>query len=91
MNILPLHLLAVGRGDGLHPKLLELLEAHAARAVQPHVEELALHRGDTHMQSGPHPARPAHAPLPENVVLIAARPAPSELPGRSKAVPSTNR
>jgi hypothetical protein len=78
-------MLAAGRGDGLHPRLLELLELRARSAAEPSIEELALHRGDPHMQSGPHPAWDAKPQLPDNVVRFAARPVQPRLSRRPKA------
>lgn len=81
MNLLPLHRLAAQRRDGLHPKLRELLEGRARFAAAPGVEALALHRGDPHIQAGPHPAGTLAA-LPDNVVRLPARRKPDET-GRS--------
>ena len=87
LNLLPLHMLAAGRGDGLHPRLLELLELRARSAAAPTIAALALHRGDPHMQAGPHPAGDAdQLELPDNVVRFAARPVKPRLSSRSKAV-----
>ena len=74
MNYLNLHALAAARGDGLHPKLLELFDspANSPEAVS-NVEQLALHRGDTHIQAGPHPANTAGMPLPDGVLRFPAR------------------
>lgn len=81
MNLLPLHGLAAERRDGLHPKLRELLEGRARFAAAPGVEQLALHRGDPHIQAGSHPVSAAKT-LPGNVVRLSARPNPDET-GRS--------
>jgi hypothetical protein len=78
-------MLATGRKDGLHPKLLDLLEARARSAAQPAIEELALHRGDPHMQAGPHPAGDAKLELPDNVVRFTVRPVKPRLSRRPKA------
>ncbi|WP_442583438.1 hypothetical protein ACSBOB_16385 [Mesorhizobium sp. ASY16-5R] len=77
MNLLPLHRLAAHRGDGLDPKMLDLLaRREQLAAAGPNVEELARHRAATHMQAGPNPAAPASADLPEGAIRFPARPAP---------------
>lgn len=48
-----LHRLAVDRGDGLHPRLLALMQRTDAMTG---AVDLARHRGDLHIQAGPHPA-----------------------------------
>lgn len=85
MNLLPLHGLAAERRDGLHPKLRELLEGRA-RFAATGVETLALHRGDPHIQAGPHPAGIAAEALPDNVVRLPARPKAGETGRSSPAV-----
>ncbi len=87
MNLLPLHRLAAERLDGLHPKLRELLDARSRLAATTGVEELALHRGDPHIQAGPHPAGATEA-LPDNVVRL---PAPPNQRNRAIVPAVTNR
>lgn len=81
LNLLPLHGLAAERRDGLHPRLRELLEGRV-RFAAAGVETLALHRGDPHIQAGPHPAGTTAEALPDKVVRLPARPNPDET-GRS--------
>ncbi|MDQ6432911.1 hypothetical protein RB623_02440 [Mesorhizobium sp. LHD-90] len=71
MNFLPLHRLAAHRGDGLDPKMLDLIERRARIAAGATVEELARHRAATHMQAGPNPIAPAD--LPEGVIRFPSR------------------
>jgi hypothetical protein len=85
LNLLPLHKLIAGRGDGLHPHLVYLLEARAKSAADPAIKELALHRADPHIQAGPHPTRSAGAQLPKGVVRFAPRSAEARRHGRSKS------
>jgi hypothetical protein len=88
VNYLNLHTLAAARGDGLHPKLLELLGSLAsASAAASNVEQLALHRGDMHIQAGPHPTKAAGLPLPDGVLRFAAE-RPSHQPKVGKSAVS---
>jgi len=68
-GFLSLHSLAASRGDGLHPKLLSLMAAQAQLSVG-NIEDIALRRGETHIQSGPHPVGDPGDVLPEGVVRL---------------------
>jgi len=72
-----LHQLAAGRGDGLLPELLALLESRA-RAAQANVTELGARRGDGFVQAGPHPVAAIGGELPDGVIPFRNLPAPSE-------------
>ncbi len=68
-GFLSFHRLAAERGDGLHPKLVELLEARALLAAgDPVVVDISSERGDDLLQAGPFPARTLPDFLPGNVI-----------------------
>lgn len=70
-GFLSLHSLAASRGDGLHPKLLAMTAAQAQLSAPPgNVEDIALRRGETHIQSGPHPVGVPGEDLPDGVVRL---------------------
>ena len=74
-GLLTLHLLAAPRGDGLHPKLLDLLRQRAAiEAPDGAVVELCRMRESGLVQAGPSPRPALPGFLPGNVVGF--RPAP---------------
>lgn len=69
----PLHSLAAHRGDGLHPRLLELMQRPCpALSNTGPVVDLAQRRGDRHIQSGPNPARPAGSVLAPGILPFTA-------------------
>lgn len=72
-DLLALHRLAAARGDGLHPKLLELMESRAAlTGADPRVVEISASR-DGFVQAGPCPSPKMPEFLPGNVVGFAPR------------------
>lgn len=74
IGFLKLDRLAAARGDGLHPRLLELIEQRALTAEgDPNVVELHNVREGAFTQAGPGPtpARPAF--LPGNVIDFTPR------------------
>lgn len=59
------------RGDGLHPRLLELLQGctlHSGDAAN--IVDMAAWRGDGAVQAGPNPCPNLPAELPANVRLL---------------------
>jgi len=73
-GFLSFHKLAAARGDGLHPRLLELIEQRALTVEgDPNVVELHTVREGAFTQAGrgPTPARPAF--LPGNVIDFTPR------------------
>ena len=85
MNLLRLHELASGFGDGLHPDLLRLFEERARIESDPQVVRLSDH--GLPEQSGPSPAARPGLFVPGNVLrLVEAAEARSEpLPNARKA------
>lgn len=68
-GILNFHRLAAARGDGLHPKLLELLERREAlTGSNPDVVEIDAFREGAFTQAGPGPTPKTPDFLPGNVV-----------------------
>jgi hypothetical protein len=68
-GFLDFHKLAAARGDGLHPRLLELLEQRAlAFEGDPDVVELHTVREGAFTQAGPGPSTARPAFLPGNVI-----------------------
>jgi hypothetical protein len=67
MNMLSFHRLAAGRRDGLHPRLAEFLENHAARTGS-NVEQLSAYRAGEPIQAGPSPVRNIADALPVGVI-----------------------
>jgi hypothetical protein len=70
-GFLNLHLLAAARGDGLHPRLRDLLEARARTAADPRIADLSAEAGRP-VQAGPNPALERPPFLPGNVVPMDA-------------------
>jgi len=78
------HRLAAARGDGLHPKLLELMERRAVLIeANPQVVEIGADR-DGFVQAGPSPAPKMPDFLPGNVVSFAPK-AQAAAAGRKKS------
>lgn len=71
-GFLSFHRLAAARGDGLHPKLRELLEQREAIAASQDVVEIDRFREGSFTQAGSAPAPKAPEFLPGNVVVFAA-------------------
>ena len=71
-GFLSFHRLAAARGDGLHPKLRELLEQREAIAASQDVVEIDRFREGSFTQAGSAPAPKAPEFLPGNVVAFAA-------------------
>ncbi|MBX9461937.1 MAG: hypothetical protein KL840_03100 [Aquamicrobium sp.] len=68
-GFLDFHKLAAARGDGLHPRLLELLEQRALTFEgDPDVVELHTVREGAFTQAGPGPSPVRPAFLPGNVI-----------------------
>lgn len=67
-GLVALHRLAAARGDGLHPRLLALLEERARLNADPRVVRLDAARHTGFVQAGPCPRPPLPDFLPGNVV-----------------------
>ena len=77
------HCIAAARGDGLLPKLLELLEFRALTIdADPAIVDITVARGNTVVQAGPNPAGSAHGFLPGNVIPFQGKKAATALPAR---------
>lgn len=85
-GFLSFHRLAAARGDGLHPKLRELLQQREVIAASRDVVEIDRFREGLFTQAGPAPAPKAPGFLPGNVVGFApARHAPAVARNKSSA------
>jgi hypothetical protein len=69
MNMLSVHKLASTRGDGLHPRVVELL-AGPITCTRSNVEELSAYRAGQPIQAGPNPVRNLVGALPEGVLTF---------------------
>lgn len=79
--LLALHQLAVARGDGLHPALLDLMQHRACRIeADPQVVDIAAVRDNGFQQAGPCPGGRAPHFLPGNVIPFAPRTEPAARP-----------
>lgn len=67
-SLLALSVLAAARGDGLHPKLTELMQREARIAADPDVIAIGEIRQDGFVVAGPCPAAKMPEFLPGNVV-----------------------
>ncbi|HWK63421.1 MAG TPA: hypothetical protein VNS34_00665 [Rhizobiaceae bacterium] len=73
MLLTRLHAIAAPRGDGLRPELADMLGQFAATIdAGPKLVDLAAYRGESLVQSGPHPAPARHAALPDGVIPFPA-------------------
>jgi len=99
-GLLAFHALAEARGDGLHPKLRQLLEQREAFAGgDPRLVDLATIRETGFLQAGAAPAPRAVGFLPGNVIefrpaaaeATALRKTSSELPTRKEGTSCTSR
>jgi hypothetical protein len=85
-GFLSFHRLAAARGDGLHPKLRELLEQREAIAASQDVVEIERFRDGSFTQAGSAPAPKAPGFLPGNVVgFTAAQHTPAAARKKSSA------
>ena len=73
MNLLALHELIAGTGDGLHPDLLRVLEERARIEFDPAVASLAAKTGRP-VQAGPSLSGKAGLFVPGNVTRLPAQP-----------------
>lgn len=79
-GFLNFHRLAAARGDGLHPRLLDLLEQRALTIEgAPNVVEIDTVREGAFRQAGPGPASRKPGFLPGNVIDFAPRQAVATL------------
>lgn len=78
MNMLSFHKLASARGDGLHPRLAELLASRVIRAGS-NVEQLSSYRSGAPIQAGPNPIRNSNLSLPGDVLRFPTKKQPNAL------------
>lgn len=70
-GFLAFHLIAAARGDGLHPRLREMLEQRARIEAATDIVDLGVLNGS--VQAGPNPAPTQTMFRPGNVVAFGAR------------------